>query len=146
MNNKNEFGRLCRMYRVKQTLNQVDVAKAVGFSQSYISNVETGKIDPPWDYLVKSMELYAITADWERLQFVSCAFSCSRRIEFPLEDVTILPGSVITKLLSCLALNIDQQFGMDSPGHVAQIAIAFLKNEIKKREEQSEMFNRPFKF
>ena len=50
--------------RKELELSQVDFAKQAALSRSYITNVETGKLNPSYDFLYKVATKYNISINW----------------------------------------------------------------------------------
>jgi transcriptional regulator with XRE-family HTH domain len=77
------FGQLCKKYRIVMNLTTTEVGKSVGKTQSYISQVENGIIEPSYDFLQRSMDVYKLGLD-ERREFLRLALASSKKIEIDL--------------------------------------------------------------
>ena len=47
-----KIGKVIRKWREDEDLRQIDVARAIGIKQPFLSNIETGKKDPSLEVLV----------------------------------------------------------------------------------------------
>lgn len=59
-----EIGKRLVEFRKSLKLSQLDFAKKAEISRSYITNVETGKVNPSFDFLVKISLNYNVSIDW----------------------------------------------------------------------------------
>jgi len=59
-----EIGKRLATLRKELNLSQIDFAKQAGLSRSYITNVETGKLNPSYDFLYKVAIKYNISINW----------------------------------------------------------------------------------
>jgi transcriptional regulator with XRE-family HTH domain len=59
--NLTEFGKLCRNCRINKGLNMTRAAELTGKSQATLTNYETGKESPSFEFIETSMEVYGIT-------------------------------------------------------------------------------------
>jgi transcriptional regulator with XRE-family HTH domain len=82
--NVTEFGKLCRNYRTNKGLNMTRAAELTGKSQATLTNYETGKEAPTFEFIKTSMEVYGITNRAEQMRFLLAALNSSGKIEMPL--------------------------------------------------------------
>ncbi len=59
-----EFADRLKTLRGHLGLNQVQLAKETGISKSYIATVESGKQKPSYDFIMKILHKFDISADW----------------------------------------------------------------------------------
>jgi transcriptional regulator with XRE-family HTH domain len=104
--NITDFGKQCRKLRIDKGWSMAEAADRVGYKQNYISQVESGKINPSIEFLNKSVEIYGLTGT-EKAKFLANALSTSRRIEVKLDDITIIPKADLAKLLAILVFNLE---------------------------------------
>jgi transcriptional regulator with XRE-family HTH domain len=86
-NNVTEFGKLCRNYRINKGLNMTRAAELTGKSQATLTNYETGKESPSFDFIETSMKVYGITDSMKQMQFLLAALNSSEKIEIPLNPL-----------------------------------------------------------
>jgi transcriptional regulator with XRE-family HTH domain len=86
-NNVTEFGKLCRKYRINKGLNMTLAAERIGKSQATLTNYETGKASPSFEFIKTSMEVYGITDRAEQMRFLLAALNSSEKIEIPLSPL-----------------------------------------------------------
>ncbi|MBV5274436.1 MAG: helix-turn-helix transcriptional regulator [Lamprocystis purpurea] len=59
-----DFGRRIAHYRKSTGKSQVDFARDVGVSRSYLANVETGANEPSFNFLASVVASTSLSADW----------------------------------------------------------------------------------
>jgi len=59
-----EIGKRLSTVRKELSLSQLEFAKQAGLSRSYITNVETGKLNPSYDFLYKIAAKFNISINW----------------------------------------------------------------------------------
>jgi transcriptional regulator with XRE-family HTH domain len=57
-------GERIKLFRNKKGLSQEKLAKALGYSQEFVSEIETGEADPPREFLKKLNKVFGISSDY----------------------------------------------------------------------------------
>jgi transcriptional regulator with XRE-family HTH domain len=75
-----------------------EFAQKVHKTQSYVSQVETGKIDPTFEYIVACMEAFDLSRT-DRPGFLIIALSSSKRMMVPLDKLSSFQRELLAALL-----------------------------------------------
>jgi hypothetical protein len=104
-----DFRMYCKKLRIDKNLTMTGLAHAVGKTQSYISQVESGKIKcPPFKFIMACMGAYKL--QWpETMEFLTKALNGIAEISVPLQT-SIIPKPMFASLLAAL-LSADMKTG-----------------------------------
>jgi transcriptional regulator with XRE-family HTH domain len=93
-----EFGKLCRSYRAKLGMNMTQFAEKTGKKQSIISKIEQGKYPVSLEYIKKSISIYGIRENSEKMEFLLSCFRSIDRFEIPIKELGALRKEWLTAI------------------------------------------------
>jgi transcriptional regulator with XRE-family HTH domain len=135
-----DFGKQCRKFRIDKGWSMTDAAARVGCNQSYIAQVENGKINPSIEFLGKSVEIYGLTGP-EKANFLANALSASNLLKIKLDEITIIPKEDLAKLLAILVFNLKAPEPKRDEWYPVAYSFSILSREIYNRSQPFIMIN-----
>ncbi len=88
-NNTKLLGQHMRSIRKSRKLTIVEICQKLGWSKSYLMDMENGLYTPNLQLLVNWMKVMDVTHEPTRSVLIMCLFSRKGKIEIPMEMISV---------------------------------------------------------
>jgi transcriptional regulator with XRE-family HTH domain len=129
-----EFGQMIKILRIKKdNISQDELASKLDYSQGYLSNIVTGKIDPDIEFLLKCQKYFDLDKD-ETIALFKAAFSSCKTFTLPSKYLPKDRREWLTKVIVTLLLMPELPF-YDSNNAKFEEAISRIDKQLTEYKE-----------